>query len=65
MPAASERVDRARTYQLEVAAEFDARMGLRNDGATNAAVWLAPRPRISRSEAGQIVGLARTWSTCL
>ena len=55
----SEQIDRLRARQIEVAAQFDARMVYAADGAANAAVWLAPRARMSRAEAGQVVGLAR------
>ena len=57
--AASERADRARAHQVAVAAEFDARMVYATDGAVNTAAWLAPRARISRAEAHQVVHLGR------
>jgi hypothetical protein len=55
----SEQIDRLRAEQVALAAEFDARMVYTDDGAVNTPAWLAPRARISRSEAHQIVALGR------
>jgi hypothetical protein len=55
----AEQIDRLRARQVAIAAEFDSRMAYTDDGAVNTAAWLAPRARISRSEAHQIVALGR------